>query len=303
MVQQPGAKMRFALVLHGPQGTGKNMFCDVLRRILGKYGKMVGQTELDDRFNGYMSGKLLLIGNEVVTRAELFHQKNKLKWVITEEEIPIRGMHQEVRWESNHANLIFLSNELMPVALEWDDRRHLVIYTPAADDPDLYLRVLDFLDRDGHGKWLHYLLHVDLEDFNEHTKPLMTEAKEALIELGLRPAERFAAEWLDGMLDLPVQVCSAEQLFGVYVRWCRENGERDWRGQAMFTRTVERFVRERVKLDERGKRRPPALVYKQIALRNPDHGKRTTVRCWVPQGCDAPHGISEGEWEIGRAHV
>ena len=75
----------------------------------------------------------------------------------------------------------------------------------------------------------------------------------SLIELGLRPAERFAAEWLDGMLDLPVQVCSAEQLFGVYVRWCRENGERDWRGQAMFTRTVERFVRERVKLDERGK--------------------------------------------------
>lgn len=297
IVQRPGAKSRFAIVFHGPQGTGKNMFCDALRRILGKYGKMVGQTELEDRFNGYMSGKLLLIGNEVVTRQELFHNKNKLKWVITEDEIPIRGMHQEVRWESNHANIIFLSNELMPVALEWDDRRHLVIYTPAADDQDLYLRVVDFMNRGGLGKWMHYLQRVDLDDFDEYTKPLMTEAKEALIDLGLKPAERFVKEWLDGLLPLPLRVCSAEQLFKVYTRWCVANGERDFRGQAMFTRTVERYVRERVATDATTRRRcPPALVYKPIALKDADDGSRKTVRCWIPHGCEPPAGITEGDW-------
>lgn len=297
IIQRPGAKMRFALVFHGPQGTGKNMFSDALRRILGKYGKMVGQTELEDRFNGYMSGKLLLIGNEVVTRQELFHNKNKLKWVITEDEIPIRGMHQEVRWESNHANIIFLSNELMPVALEWDDRRHLVIYTPAADDPDLYLRVVDFLNDDGLGKWMHYLQHVDCDDFNEYTKPLMTEAKEALIDLGLKPAERFVSEWLAGLLPLPLRVCDAGQLFRVYMRWCSLNGERDFKGQAMFTRTVERYVRERVELDPQTKRRrEPALTYKPIALKSHADGARTTVRCWIPKGCGAPPGQTEGEW-------
>lgn len=297
IVQRPGAKMRFAIVFHGPQGTGKNMFCDALRKLLGQYGKMVGQTELEDRFNGYMSGKLLLIGNEVVTRQELFHNKNKLKWVITEDEIPIRGMHQEVRWESNHANIIFLSNELMPVALEWDDRRHLVIYTPAADDQDLYLRVVDFLDRDGLRKWMHYLQQVDLDDFNEYTKPLMTEAKESLIDLGLKPAERFVSEWLDGVLPLPRRVCSAEQLFRVYMRWCQMNGERDFRGQAMFTRTVERYVRERVCIDPATRRREAAaLTYKKIALKAPDESSRTTVRCWIPRGCEPQAGLTEGEW-------
>lgn len=298
MIQHPGAKSRFALVLHGPQGTGKNLFCDSLRKILGKYGKMVGQTELDDRFNGYMSGKLLLIGNEVVTRQELFHNKNKLKWVITEDEIPIRGMHQEVRWESNHANIIFLSNELMPVALEWDDRRHLVIYTPMAEDPDLYLRVLDFLNQDGLGKWMQYLLDVDLDGFNEHTKPLMTEAKEALIELGLKPAERFVHEWLEGVLDLPRRVCEAGQLFRVYQRWCQLNGERDFRGQAMFTRTVERYVKERVRNGPDGKRLPPALTYKPISLKDPAAGSRQTVRCWLPHGTGVPADShqTEGEW-------
>lgn len=295
IVQRPGAKMRFAMVFHGPQGTGKNLFWDTFRKILGKYGKMVGQTELEDRFNGYMSGKLLLIGNEVVTRQELWHNKNKLKWVITEDEIPIRGMHQEVRWESNHANIVFLSNELQPVALERDDRRHLVVYTPAADDPALYARVVAWLKDNGVGKFMHHLLQVELGDFDEHTKPMMTVAKESLIELGLKPAERFAVEWLDGYLDLPVRVCSNVQLFGVFERWCRLNGERSYANQATFTKTVERFAFERVDRDDDGRRKPPPLVYKQITLAL-DSGHRKTVRCWVPRGCAPPNGVTEGEW-------
>ena len=295
IVQQPGAKSRFAMVFHGPQGTGKNLFWDTFRRILGKHGKMVGQTELEDRFNGYMSGKLLLSGNEVVTRQELWHNKNKLKWVITEDEIPIRGMHQEVRWESNHANIVFLSNELQPVALERDDRRHLVVYTPAAEDPELYARVVAFLDNNGPGRFLHYLLQVDLGDFTEHTKPMMTEAKAALIELGLKPAERFAGEWLDGFLDLPLRVCSNTQAFALFERWCRINGERSYSNQATFTKTVERYAFERVDRDAQGARLPPALVYKQINIKH-QSGHRKTVRCWVPRGCEPPDGMTEGEW-------
>lgn len=295
MVQKPGAKSRFAMVFHGPQGTGKNLFWDTFRRLLGKYGKMVGQTELEDRFNGYMSGKLLLIGNEVVTRQELWHNKNKLKWVITEDEIPIRGMHQEVRWESNHANIVFLSNELQPVALERDDRRHLVVYTPAADDPALYARVVKWQAEGGYAKLMHYLLQVDLGDFTEHTRPMMTVAKEALIELGLKPAERFAVEWLDGFLDLPVRVCSNTQAFGLFERWCRMNGERGFSNQATFTKTMERFIFERVERDGDGNRLPPALAYKQINLKH-ESGHRKTVRCWVPRGAEPPAGVTEGEW-------
>lgn len=295
MVQQPGAKLRFAQVFHGPQGTGKNLFWDGFRAIFGKYGKMVGQNELDDRFNGYMSGKLLLIGNEVVTRQELFHNKNRLKWVITEDEIPIRGMHQEVRWEANHANLVFLSNELQPVALEKDDRRHLVVYTPTAHDSELYARVAAFLAAGGAAKFMHYLLQVPLDGFHEFTPPLMTAGKEVLIELGLKPPERFANEWLDGYLDLPVQVCSNGQLYRVFRRWCDQQGERWPAAQPIFTRTVERHVFERVERDEKGVRKPPLVAYKQIAV-DRGVGPRKTMRCWVPRGAAPVAGISEGVW-------
>lgn len=294
IVKQPGTKMRFALVFHGPQGTGKNMFFDTFRKILGPYGKMVGQAELEDKFNSYMSGKLLLVANEVMTRAELFHGKNKLKWVITEDEIPIRGMHQETRWESNHANLVFLSNEIQPLALDKDDRRHLVVYTPPADDVDLYLRCADFIRDDGPAKFLHYLLnHVDLEGFGEHTKPLMTQAKQDLINLGLRPQERFAKEWLEGLLDLPMRVCSAEQLYRAYKRWADAAGVRNAGDQAMFTETVKRYSADSV--DDSGPTREPPLRYKVIGLKDPA-GARKAVRCWIPRGCKPPKGVSEGEW-------
>lgn len=294
-LQRPGTKMRFSLVFHGPQGTGKNLFFDAYRAIYGQYGRMVGQSELEDKFNGYLSAKLFIVANEVFTRQELFHGKNKLKAVITDEQLPIRGMHQEVRWETNHCNLAFLSNELMPVALERDDRRHLVVYTPAAEDRDLYLHMADFLADGGAAKFMHYLLKYDTDGFTEHTRPIMTRAKDTLIELGLKPAERFSNEWLDGYLPLPLQVCSAEQLYRVFRRWCELNGERYPPPQSMFTENVKRFVFERIELDQDGQRMPPRLAYKVVALKH-DTGPRKSMRCWLPRGTGPADGVSEGVW-------
>lgn len=295
-LQNVGAKMRTALVFHGPQGTGKNLFFDCIRSMYGKYGRMVGQTELDDKFNDWLSAKLLIVGNEVVTRQELFHNKNKLKWIVTEDEIPIRGMHQTVRWESNHANVVFLSNESQPIALEKDDRRHVVVYTPAANDELLYLRVAEFLKDGGASKFLHYLQQYDTERFGEHTRPIMTEAKQALIELSLKPAERFVNEWLQGLLPLPVQVCSAEQLYRVFRRWCDMTGERFPPPQAQFTKTCERHVLERMQRDPVTRELlEPKLRYKIVTLKH-DLGYRKSMRCWLPRGIGPPEGETEGEW-------
>lgn len=294
-LQKPGAKMRTALVFHGPQGTGKNLFFDGYREIFGKYGVMVGQTELEDKFNDWLSAKLLIIGNEVVTRSELYHHKNKLKWVITEANIPIRAMQQSVRWESNHAQVIFLSNEQQPLALEDGDRRYTVVYTPMAEDGDLYKRVAAFLAAGGHAKFMGYLLSLDLGDFSEHTKPIMTQAKADLIDLGLKPAERFVREWLGGLLPLPLHVCSAEQLYRCFKRWCDNNGERFPPAQAQFTKQAERHVLEQAERGPNGRLLPPRLRYKVVQLR--DHvGERKAARCWFVGDVSAPDGLTEGEW-------
>lgn len=296
-LQHLGTKMQTALVFHGAQGTGKNLYWDIWRDLFGAYGITVGQTELEDKFNGWLSRKLAIIGDEVVSRQEMYHNKNRIKSIVTQEaKFPIRGMQRETRWESNHANVVFLSNESQPLALEERDRRYLVIYTPLEADPAIYEAVRDFKASNGLGKWLYYLQHYDLRGFTAHTKPLMTRAKQDLIELNWRPPERFASEWINGYLDLPLRVCSAEQLYRAFKRWCDMQGERFAPAQITFTKAVERWVKEQRKRDaSTGGFPEPLLIYKQISLKEVTQARKT-VRCWVPKGCGAPDGQTESDW-------
>lgn len=299
-VQHLGTKMQTACVFHGAQGTGKNLYWDMWRDLFGVYGITVGQTELEDKFNGWVSRKLAIIGDEVVSRQEMYHNKNRLKLVVTQEEkFPIRGMLQETRWESNHANVVFLSNESQPLALEDRDRRYMVVYTPLEADAALYEAVRDFKAKGGAAKWLHYLMTYPLDGFSAHTKPPMTRAKEALIEAGWKASARFGHEWLSGVLDLPLRVCSAEQLYKAFRKWCDDRGERWPPSQAEFTGQLNRWMRERVTRDANGRYGDPALTYKVVQFKK--DGQRKAVRCWLPSGCGPVGDISEGQWAAESA--
>lgn len=291
-LQQLGTKMQTAIVMHGPQGTGKNLYWDTWRDLYGRYGITVGQTELEDKFNGWLSQKLAIIGDEVVSRQEMYHNKNRLKLIVTQgAKFPIREMQQSTRWESNHANVVFLSNEAQPLALEERDRRYMVVYTPLAADPELYQRVKAFLDNDGARKWLWFLLQYPVGDFHAHTKPLMTRAKVSLIQTGWRPPERFAFEWMAGYLPLPLRVCSAEQLYRAFGKWCESAGEKGKPPQGIFTASVQRWLHERVDVPIEG----PELDYRVVQVKNDTDGRRA-LRCWSPRGAEPQDGVSMGAW-------
>jgi hypothetical protein len=296
-LQQIGAKMATACVFHGAQGTGKNLFWDVWRDLFGVYGITVGQTELEDKFNGWISRKLAIVGDEVVSRQEMYHNKNRLKMVVTQQDkFPIRGMQQETRWESNHANVVFLSNESQPLALEERDRRYMVIYTPLEAPADLYAAAKEFKAAGGAGKWLHYLQTYQLDGFTPHTKPLLTRAKEDLVRAGWKPSVLFAHEWLEGVLDLPVRVCSNEQLYRAFRRWADNTGAKWPPDQAQFTSEVNRWARESVQRGPGGVYEEPRLTNKPFALPALPGRHRRTVRCWLPRSTGAPEGVSGGQW-------
>lgn len=296
-LQRIGSKMQTALVFHGAQGTGKNLFFDLWRDLYDEYGITVGQTEIEDKFNGWVSKKLAIIGDEVVSRQEMYHRKNALKSIVTQlEKFPIRGMMQETRWESNHANVVFCSNESMPLALEERDRRYMVVYTPLEADAEVYQAVRDFKRAGGAAKWLHYLQAYDLGDFDEHTKPIMTRAKQALIERNWRASVRFANDWLNGFLSLPVRVCSGPQLYKAFRRWADLAGERFPSSRNDFTHEVSRWADERRARDPvTGRLEEPALVCKTVTHTSRTN-ERKSIRTWVPKGVGAPDGVSEGAW-------
>lgn len=298
-LQHPGAKMRSALVFHGPQGTGKNLFFEIITAIYGRYALIVGQEQLEMQYNDWQSGKLFLIGDEVIARQELYHQKNKLKAFITGETLQIHPKFLPLRTEKNHINVVFLSNEDQPLALEPSDRRYFVVYTPPTRTDGLYDEVSQCIKSGGIEAFYHYLLHLDLGDFNEYSKPIMTVAKRDLINLGLKPAQRFVYEWVKGYLPLPLVGCSVEQLYQAFLYWCRQNGERFAPNKAAFGSSARKAVDQ---LGERADDGIPILDNKTVKLPATRNEQRL-VRMWIP-GKNGPRGDQKiGEWAVEAMEV
>lgn len=243
-IQHPGAKMRTALVFHGPQGTGKNLFFEAVMAIYGEYGRIVDQAAIEDKFNDWASRKLLMIADEVVARQELYHVKNKLKSFVTGEWIRINPKNVAAHDEKNHVNLVFLSNESQPLVLEKDDRRYTVIHTPEKLSAEFYQQVRDELNNGGIAALHHYLLNIDLGDFDEHSKPPLTRAKEDLIEVSLDSVQRFINEWQAGEIEgAPFCPCLGRHLYITYKKWCDQSGERSPRSLPQFIGTIKNLPR------------------------------------------------------------
>lgn len=234
-IQRPGAKLQTALVFHGPQGTGKNLFFESIMAIYGEYGRIVDQAAIEDKFNDWASRKLFLIADEVVARTELFHVKNKLKSFVTGEWIRINPKNVAAHDERNHVNLVFLSNESTPLVLEHDDRRYMVIHTPDKLPPEFYSAVRDEINNGGIAALHHHLKTIDLDGFEVYTKPLRTKAKLQLIEASLDSVSSFLREWYLGDIPkAPFCPCTITQLFTVYQRYCTSSCEKTPRNRKQF---------------------------------------------------------------------
>jgi putative DNA primase/helicase len=241
-LQHPGAKMGSAIVMHGPQGTGKSTLWHIYARIYGDYATVLNQRGLEDRFNAdWVDSKLFVLAEEVVARQEMWHIKNELKELITGDWVRVNPKNVAAYRQRNQINFVFLSNENQPVPLENDDRRHCVIYTPPAVDASFYDEVWREVEQGGVEAFYHYLLNLDLGDFHAKARPPMTHAKRDLIELSAPSEMRFARDWISGDLGLPICPALSMDVYAAYLRWCRENGEPRPRPSNHFLNSISRM--------------------------------------------------------------
>lgn len=227
-LQHPGAKMQTALLMFGEkQGTGKSLFFEgVMLPIFGDYGTVASQHQLDSTFTSWRSKKLFVLFEEVLSRDDKYSHNGTLKYMITGKTMNINEKNLPARDERNHMNSVFLSNEPQPIPIELEDRRFMVIEARRKQDPAFYNQVKDAIANGAIEAFYHFLLTLPLDDFNEHTKPPMTLAKERVIEFGLAGWMSFHRAWKDGYLDAPYCSCLSEDLYIIYKRWCDKSGEK-----------------------------------------------------------------------------
>jgi len=136
-VQNPGVKFQWAPVLQGTEGNGKTLLASCVAYAIGRqYTHQPRASQLAEKFNGYLEGKLFIIVEEIHMggRREML---DELKPLVTNVEIEMRGMHQEKRMIENVANWFFCTNHRDAVLKSENDRRYAVFFTAQQSAEDL----------------------------------------------------------------------------------------------------------------------------------------------------------------------
>lgn len=253
-LQHPGKRVGYAYVVHGGQGTGKSMFFEqLMMKIYGvDHSIQIGQNELESKYTGWLSKKLFVVCNEVSTFAnERKATKNKLKSLITDGVFTIEEKFMPIRMEENHAQFVFLSNEIQPVVPESDDRRYAIIEFDTKMSAEYYEGLAREIHNGGAEAFYSYLLSYDLGEWRgDSAKPPATEAKDELVAISRTPQEQFLAEWTARELPFPYVPCSAHDLWHAYQLYCKMSGfapgSRNLFGRYVTKRTQTNDAKKRV---------------------------------------------------------
>jgi len=186
-----GQKTGTAWVIMGPQGSGKNtLYSRILVPLIGGSNcRLLNQDTLESRFNKLMADRQLVCFNEVkaTTKAQ-----DRLKTWITEDEFVMEDKRASSAIMANPVNLIFLSNNRVPVLIEPDDRRFSVVKTgPPLKNLSWFKgrATLDAIYVElGHFAW--FLKHYDYDVEASHT-PLSNDTKQILIEKSMDSFQEF----------------------------------------------------------------------------------------------------------------
>jgi len=130
-IRYPGRKLRYALLIKGSEEEGKSLLGAVVGKLVGKGNySIVGTDQLLERFNSWSHGRCFAVVEEIKLPGKEAHEVlNKMKPVISNEEVPIRRMHHDATTEMNYCNLYLTTNYEDCLPLEDDNTRFCVLFT------------------------------------------------------------------------------------------------------------------------------------------------------------------------------
>lgn len=180
LFQRPDIKPNVAIVLKSVEGTGKGTMAEPLLTILGPHGnKTNGAYAIASRFNGTLASRLFIFADEVDLTDK--HVADRLKGIISETTVNLERKGLEIEPLPNYCRLIFASNHTRVLNAGIRERRYLVLEPSdeKAQDSAYFRNLWAWIKDGGAAKLLHYLLQVDISEFDPYkcpqTKALIAE--------------------------------------------------------------------------------------------------------------------------------
>ena len=128
-VQNPGVKIRWAVVLHGVQGDGKSWFFDLLREMLGAINvSTINASLLTSNFNDWAAGASVMNIDELKANSyDRVDVMNQLKPVMSNSMISIHPKGRPAYMAPNITNYFITTNYLDGVPQTDAERRYMVL--------------------------------------------------------------------------------------------------------------------------------------------------------------------------------
>lgn len=142
IVQNPGQRVNWAVLLQGAEGDGKSFFISVLKTVMGeKNVNMINGSALEEKYNPWAEGALVCFVEDVRLHGNnRFDAINKLKPLLTNPTASIRRMNTNLYEVVNTMSYILTANvkDAMPVGSQ--DSRIYPIFTrfQRAEDIDAF---------------------------------------------------------------------------------------------------------------------------------------------------------------------
>lgn len=204
-LQHPGCKLFTAVGMWSVDtGTGKTLIGHTVQRIYGENSIMVGKDDIIDKDNSFVENKQFVLGEEI-TGDDKRSVADKLKSLITNEEIRINIKYVPKYSLMNCANYYFTSNNPDAFFLDEKDRRMFIWEVVGEKLAKAFYRgVYDpwYKSQEGINALYYYLMHLDLTGFDFADEAPSTGAKEEMIE----NSRSALANWVHDLRDNPERV-------------------------------------------------------------------------------------------------
>lgn len=129
IVQNPGTKIRWAILLQGAEGCGKTYLAEAMSAVLGAgHVKPVDSEAVKSQWNDWAYGNQLVAVEEIRIAGQNRHEiMNRLKPLITNDTICISQRFRDARNVANKSNYMLFTNHHDALALNDTSRRYFVV--------------------------------------------------------------------------------------------------------------------------------------------------------------------------------
>jgi hypothetical protein len=278
MIQKPAERPGTNIVIHSPQGGGKDLLGQFITILVGQYHALKYGNVRDwlQKHNIEQQGKLFMVLNEISDRGEAFKNHNEIKGKTDEKRQRFEPKGLEVFYLNNYARYIFFSNNLNALFIENSDRRyHMVKHSgEKCNDWDYFAPMWEEIkDKNFLLSAFAYFSKRDISGWKPSQLP-SNDYRETQKMAGISSPYRFLTEALKGDFEFNPNykknlafvkdeglIGSVPALYDLFKEWSIESGEKKPMKRLSF----------KEKLEELG------LVCKTYVLKK-DGSHRTTIK-------------------------